>query len=256
MRTLRPDRTGYTLVELVLVVFIISMVLAIALPRLLPLIAFSQLEASARHVAGFGRAAIAECAMSGDRFTVRIDLDNQQYWAVRWLSEDADLFSDSDEEETDQEQMDQEALMQHIAELSTDDMDVVSRQIQERFDRFVQASIQARARNVDQEGILSGVADDMFTEFRLDADDEEDKSEEVKSALLTRTILPEGVRIETVQIGNAGKTSGVAEVEVTPMGLNEFVYFYLKNENDEYYTVVWDAVTGDSRLYEGKETPE
>jgi len=253
MRTLRPDRTGYTLVELVLVVFIISMVLAIALPRLLPLIAFSQLEASARHVAGFGRAAIAECAMSGDRFTVRIDLDNQQYWAVRWLSEDADLFSDSDEEETDQEQMDQEALMQHIAELSTDDMDVVSRQIQERFDRFVQASIQARARNVDQEGILSGVADDMFTEFRLDADDEEDKSEEVKSALLTRTILPEGVRIETVQIGNAGKTSGVAEVEVTPMGLNEFVYFYLKNENDEYYTVVWDA---DSRLYEGKETPE
>ena len=39
------------------------------------------------------------------------------------------------------------------------------------------------------------------------------------------------------------------------MGLTEPVTFHLRNEDEDYFTVVWDAVTGGARLERDQHPP-
>ncbi|NIA15837.1 MAG: hypothetical protein GWP08_17375, partial [Nitrospiraceae bacterium] len=50
--------------------------------------------------------------------------------------------------------------------------------------------------------------------------------------------------------------SGEVEIELSPVGLSEPVTFYLKNEDDDYFTIEWDAITGGARVESGKHAPE
>ena len=68
-------RGGFTLIELAVVIVIVAAVAAVAFPRLIPILAYSELEGSARHAAQFGRAALGEAAMLSKELTIRIDLD-------------------------------------------------------------------------------------------------------------------------------------------------------------------------------------
>ena len=123
--------------------------------------------------------------------------------------------------------------------------------MRQRFERFSYMSMEARSRNVKLDGILSDIGPLFENEFTLD--DEEDAKREIKTDLLSRTRLPRGVYIESVHIGNTKYERGTAEVDVTPLGLTKPVRIYVANEQSDYYTVVWDAITGHTQVLRGKQ---
>lgn len=266
-----PSR-GYTLVELAVVIAIAGLIMAIAIPQLMPTILFSNLEGAARHMASYGRAAMAHAIIGHERLTIRIDLSpeenkRQQYWTVRWLTGydleegeggdegmfDNQSFGRVEDLSPGQRMQDRNAAVYQAG--SEEAMSEQARALQERFDRFATLSLQSKARNVKHDGMLSDVGD-LFEgkEFELDDEAEDDSLDEVKTSLLERTMLPEGVTIESVRVGTTDFSEGLVEVDVTPLGLAEPVHVYLKSEkNDEYFTVSWDAITGNAHIYEGKE---
>jgi len=255
---------GYTLIELMVVVGLIMLVMAMAVPHLAPAIAFAGFEGSARHLANYGRVAMAYAAVERERITVVIDLDKAEYWATRWSSDAGDLFEDEamfEEEDLFEDKRPADFEPFYFGErddLSEDEAEERALEMRERFERMVRLSLEARARNVRHEGLFSDEPlfsdDPMFSEFTLDLDGEaDDHTEEVKDDLLLRTALPHGVIIESVQMGAAEYFKGMVEIEISSLGLGEPVVFYIKNEKEEYYTVAWDAITGGAHLYEGKE---
>ena len=61
MRSLHPDsQRGYTLIELAFVVALVTLIMAIAMPSLMPRLMMGNAEAAARHLAGYGRAVMAQ----------------------------------------------------------------------------------------------------------------------------------------------------------------------------------------------------
>ena len=77
------------------------------------------------------------------------------------------------------------------------------------------------------------------------------KREEMGEALLQRVRVPEGVYIESVITGEEEFFDGVLEIELTPLGLEGTIEFVILNDDGEYYTVVWDAITDSTRLHQG-----
>ena len=77
------NHDGFTLIELMVVIVIMAMIAAISLPYLLPTIIYSTHEGAARHLANYGRSAIAHATLDKETITVMIDLDNQEYWSER-----------------------------------------------------------------------------------------------------------------------------------------------------------------------------
>ena len=267
----RVTAGGYTLVELAVVIAIAGLILAIAIPQLAPTILFSNLEGAARHMASYGRAAMAHAVIAHERLTVRIDLspgedERQNYWTVRWFTEfemdedeegmfDEGTFGRTDETSRGERMQDQRAAAFEPG--SEEAMAEQARILQERFDRFTTMSLQSKARNVKHEGLL-GEMGDLFEDedFSLDEGEDEEGVDEVKTSLLEHAWLPEGVVIESVRVGTSELSSGLVEVDVTPLGLAEPVLIYLKNEDDDdYFTVSWDPITGGAHIYEGKEEP-
>ncbi|HOF41566.1 MAG TPA: prepilin-type N-terminal cleavage/methylation domain-containing protein [Candidatus Hydrogenedentes bacterium] len=264
---------GFTLVELAVVVALVALLLAIAIPQLLPTILFSNLEGSARHLASYGRAAMAHAVMTRERLTIRIELtpedgEPQQYWTVRWYSED-ELREEKDEDgmfaggtfgrvggtSRNERAQDRNAALYQPG--SQEDMAERARALQERFDRFAALSLQSKTRNVKHDGLL-GKMGPLFGDkkFSLDSSGKEDDVEEVKTSLLERTRLPDGVEIESVRVGTSELSRGLVEVDVTPLGLAEPVHIYLKaRDSRDYFTVAWDPITGGAHVYEGKEEP-
>ena len=75
------DRRGFTLIELMVVISLMAMIAAISLPYFLPVLLYSTHEGAARHLANYGRSAIAHTTLEKETITVMIDLDNQEYWS-------------------------------------------------------------------------------------------------------------------------------------------------------------------------------
>jgi len=268
---------GFTLLELVLVIAIIGLAVGLALPQFMPALAASSLEGSARHLANFGRGAVTRAAFSHERYTFRCDLARNEYWLVRWKEVEPEGEKEEDKEEglfkkdnlfgarggrsgnsslfdiASQFTGQSAGLDALIADSMPEGFEEKAEEMQERFDRFAQLALMTRARNVKHEGILGEIGPLFEKEFTLETDGQkEDDYEEMKDPLLLRTSLPAGVRIESVQVGNAAAGKGITEVEITPLGFAEPVTFYLRNDDGDYYTVVWDAITGGAHLYAGK----
>lgn len=253
----RPSRrAGFTLLELMLVLVLIAIVMSVAIPSLLPAIAFSEHEGSARHLTNYGRALIAEAALGHEYLTFKIDLDNQEYWTVKALEETDELFSDEEEDAPEASEETPTLILPTeggIGEMSAEDALAQEALLQEHIEQFVRMKMQAKARQVrHEEGILEGVGPNL-DEVDIDLDfEEEEDDEEVGSDLLTRTRLPEGIVIDGVTVGDTEETEGIIEVEVTPLGLTEWVEFYVRQGEDNYYTVTWDAIAGNTRMKEGR----
>ncbi len=253
MRKQRTVPGGYTLIELSLVVLIIGVALSIALPRFAPMLAYSQLEGGARHVASYGQSAIAHCALYEERITVKFELSHepQQYWCLRWPEPETSLFGEGlGGEEAQRSVLDQteEGVLEMVAMNQEQELAELADDMRQRFDRLFRYQLEARTRNVKHDGFLADVGPD-FSEFELDPDAEE--VEEVKTDLLARVTVPKGVVIESIRVGGVDYAEGLVEIDVTPVGLYETVEFRLRGEDDEYYTVVWDPVTLSSRLTYG-----
>ena len=227
------------------------MVMGLAMPALLPAFAFSELEGAARHVSSYGRSAAAYSSLNGEYIIVKIDLDSGEYWAVELLDTTPSLFEEQEPETVMDEQ---EALAALVASQSEggDAMAEEALLMEQRFEQFFRRTLEAQAKNVQHDGSLFDDVEPLFEEdFSLrDEDDEDDR--EVSDVLMRRTRLPDDVIFESVMVGSVKHTKGLVEIEVSPLGLADTVTFYLLRGEDRYYTVVWDPITGGSRLTRGK----
>lgn len=262
-------RDGFTLIELMVVIAMIAIIVAIAMPQFLPIIIYSTHEGAARHLANYGRSAIAHATLDKETITVMIDLDNQEYWCERWP-------------EPEPEELEEEGLFDREDGLPEDDMELYRRAQEElqlpedergsqegeellneqtsrmakQFNMRSRQALTARAERVvhDQRGILQGLGDLFEEDFQLDKHGEEIMPEEVTDPLLGRTRVPQGVYIEYVQMGDVQHIDGIVEIELTPLGLGSDVKFSLVNEDGDIFVVKWDPVSGSATLTEGRTT--
>ena len=228
------------------------MIMGLAVPALIPAFAFSELEGAARHISSYGRSAAAYAGFSGEYITVKIDIDAGEYWAIEVLDTTPTLFED-DEPETDvDEQETLAALVASHANGGSAAMVEESLMLKQQFERFFRRSVEAQAKNVRHDGSLFDDVGPLFDkEFTL-REEEDDGDREIKDVLMRRTSLPKDVRFESVMVGNVEHTNGIVEIEVSPLGLTDTVTFYIVRGEDRYFTVVWDPITGSSRLTRGK----
>jgi prepilin-type N-terminal cleavage/methylation domain-containing protein len=261
-------RAGFTLIELIFVIAIIGMILAVAIPRLMPAFLFSQLEGSARHVANYGRSAIAYAAMRHEDITIRFDLASGEYRALRWRDEYDDFFGDGDRPSqhnlsggsfSSSRYENDELLMRGIEQVmalgNTGQASEEALRIQWQIDQSFRRSLKAQARNVKREGILSEIGPLFDKPFELDEESEEENREEVTDPLLDAVVLPQGIVIDSIVVQGLEYKEGVVDIEISPLGLSESVIIYLRNEGEEYYTVQWDPITGGAHIISGKELP-
>jgi prepilin-type N-terminal cleavage/methylation domain-containing protein len=262
---------GFTMVELMVVVGIISLVCAVAIPQLAPSIAFSNHEGAARHLAGFGRGAMGRATLLHERMTVKIDLDSQEYWCERWPEpepeEKDDAFLNKDGEKK-REPMDSIELLllakqampdedgRVDPEADTERLEDESEIMFEAFERMSRLATTTRANRVEHEqSNLDKTAARMEENLNLldeGEEQEEVEPEEIVEPLLRRTRVRTNVANESVRHSEEEHRSGLAEFDIMPTGPEKQVTFYIVNDEREYFTVEWDPITGSARLREGK----
>lgn len=249
---------GFTLVEMVVVIALIGLLAGIAMPQLMPALVFSRLEGAARHLAGFGRSAVAQASLMRETLRIQVDFDAKQYWIERLAAKTGSLFDekkkDGDEKADAVPAEDILDLMHRTDEPSEEEVAASVDLMRDRFEQFVRAQLASRAKQVEHEGILDEIGPLFDKPFSLD--NEDDAWEEVKEPLLERTQLPDGVVLESLWVGGKEHSGGQVEIELTALGLAEPVVFHLTNEDGDYFTVTWDAITGVTRIERGKKPPE
>jgi prepilin-type N-terminal cleavage/methylation domain-containing protein len=251
----RAKGGGFTLIELAVVLAMIALVLAIALPQFAPLLVFSRHEGAARHLAAYGREVMTYCALGQQRLSVQIDLDAQELWCLQWpeppiedlLTEDQADFLSSMTADT-----------QLLTESASDDEDIKASyesviRFADRRERTMTRRMEQLTSNID-EGMLDEIGPLFEEDFSLDAL-EELEPEEVTEMLLQRVRLGEGLALTRVDVGSESFTEGLVEVDATPTGLASMVVMQLENEEGEAYTITWDPVLCEGRFEQGMLTP-
>jgi len=265
-RQVKKDEGGFTLIELAVVILIIAMIGAVVVPQFLPLIAFSQLEGTARRLGNYGRGAIAQATMLRQDITVRIDLSEQEFYAVRWRVPGDETEGEPQEDYLEKlrdfrigSDMSSGEISDMLARgelgnvLGGFDAELADMQMDDRFARWHRSITLARADNITHdEGMLADIGNfsDKFA-FNLRDDEEEPVEEEIFDTVLQRSHPLGQARIERVIVDGDAHTSGVVEIELTPLGLVNDVWMHV-TDGSEYYTVHWDPVTGNVNVMEGR----
>ncbi len=270
----KSTHAGFTLIELTIVIFIIGIISAIAFPQILPAIVFSRLEGEARHLSAYGRQVLAEATMRRERHVVMIDLDNQEYYVVRWevqtgLGDDGE---DSDElarfnQFRRASGLGRDELMEslnsgrlgaqggQLTGLGQEyDDELANQQMSDRFALFARQATLERAKNVEIEGGILDEIGPLFGEedqFRLD-DSSEPVAVEVDLPTVGHVRMRDEIRLSQVVVDGLAFNDGLVELEVTSLGFMEKTVFYLQDDEDRFYTVVWDPVLATTRFYDGR----
>lgn len=229
---------GFTLIELMVVIGIMAMIATLAMPQLLSILTLSEHEGVARRLAGYGRTAMGHAALTHERVIVVFDLMNQEYWCER------DTFV--------------EPPLGAMAPMLNETPASESAEFLQRFEDMAVEAIVARAYRVPRQETanpITAVPTSSSVRDRIGSMElrpkRELKREEMGEALLQRVLVPEGVYIESVVIGEEEFFDGVLEIELSPLGLEGTIEFVILNDDGEYYTVVWDAITDSTRLTQG-----
>ena len=273
--SLGPRRdSGYTLIELMFVIFIIAMILSIAMPKLMPAMMSSQLEGQARHLANYGRSAIAYSALHREPITVRFDLANHQYYCLKWSEEDLALKSgmesaglsgidgknnmgltrDPNKQANGlSTNPSSQMSIQDVMDTGTaEDLEYQRDQVLYELDMMFRRSLVTQSENVPREDQL-GVNPMLQKKFSLATNDQQEQRDELQDSMLEHVALPEPIVVESVMLGGEVFSEGVVDVEIAPLGLSQTVSFVLKGERNEYLTVQWDPITGGAHMVRGKE---
>lgn len=259
-------QAGFTLIELAVVIVIMGVIAAMTFPQFLPLIAFSEHETTARHLAGYSDAVVSYATLTRQTVTLRINLDDQ-------FMETTHLV-DTAKDEAEGEDVDQMALLEQMrggdAPLAPEemasllagggdpsqlppgfDMEKMQAQLNDKFDLAYRQMLEARAKNVKHpDSMLDEVQ--LFDEkdkFKLDEEQLEDLP--VDDPLLEHTTWPKGVRLESVSVDGEVYKKGVVELEVTALGLSQLVGLYLRGEDGTYYTVVLNPLNSRADVVPG-----
>jgi prepilin-type N-terminal cleavage/methylation domain-containing protein len=270
------QKNGFTLIELAVVVFIIGVVMAVATPRLLPTLIFSEHRAAAHQLGDYGRAVMAKAALAGDRFTVYFNLDDQEIWTVQWVVPDPEAL----EGEVDPDYLNELSGMRNnglssedmaslmaqkrygedadlsnidpdkLAQFSEIDLEKAEEQFNDKFFKFAMRRTLARAENVKHDELLEDV--NLFAdEFSLEPEDEP-IPQELTDPILQRMSMPEGIYIAGAVIEGQYYERGEIELEISPLGLDDKVWFHVVNQDGDYFTVFWNPINNSSLVFEGR----
>ncbi len=251
--------------ELCVVVLIVGLISSVALPQLLPLLIYSELEAEARRLANYGSGVVAEAALFGTELTVLFDLDAQEYYAVRMVYPDDETGEAGDQlslfssfrasgnySATELSQMMSSGDRRLTGALPDDfDPSAADAQMANRFDTRYHQLLYARAKNVKHDaGFLTEIGPLFEREFSLSWS--EPYEEELSDPILRRYKFPEGVRLDAVYTEGASGGRGLIEIPVSPLGLDNRVVIHLRNEDGDYHTVTWNPLTGRGLTQQGR----
>jgi prepilin-type N-terminal cleavage/methylation domain-containing protein len=257
----RWRRGGFTLIELLVVIAIMAGVIAMAAPRLLPALLYSTHEGAARRLANYGAAAIAEAALGGATLTFKFDFKTQEYW-VETIPEppaEEDVLDTAFGDETKdkngfpkddaefqriaQEELGKEVRGGKRPEAGLKVLDEQARRMAGASAKRARGVLGARAARVKQdENALP--RSQQKESMELSTLEKKTEPVEVRGTLLGRTRLPEEVTLVLASVGGQDMDKGVAEVEITPAGLEVEAKFWLMNTEGRAFVVTWDPTTG------------
>ena len=210
MRLPRALSSGYTLMELVVVMGLIAMFFFVAAPRFMPRMLESRIETAARRLATATQYLHAHTALMRSEATLHIDVAAREYWVT------TPLVEDEGEGETTEI-----VGGWSKTEVSFEDEDFIG-----------------------SDGIVLGI------EFDLDKliEEEEEEEEEMRTAFIARTVLPDGVRFAGLVMPNArpGDQMTEFEIEYGPFGLKERAIIALADDSGRKLSVRLDPVLGES----------
>ncbi len=263
----RHRRSGFTLIEMLVVIAIMAGVIAMAAPRLLPVLLYSTHEGAAQHLANYGTAAIAEAGFEKEALTFKFDFETQEYWVERMPEppededEEESLYGDKTKDKSGLPEDDEELKQMADKELerevpqggkrSEDSLKVLDEQakrMMEASNKRTRNLIGAQAKRIkhDEKALPSSQRE----KNRRKVSPAEEKLEpvELEGPLLGRNRLPEEITLVLASIGEKEIDEDVVEIEISPSGLDVEAKFWLMNQEGRTFVVTWDPTTGQTRF--------
>ena len=218
MRLHRALSLGYTLMELVVVMGLIAILFFAAAPRFMPRLLESRIETAAQRLATATQYLHAHTALTRSEATLRIDVAANEYWVTTPFVED-------------EGEGENEGMAGGWA----------------KTDGWAETDV-----NFEDENFFGSDGKVLGIEFDLDklieGDDEKEEEEEMRTAFIARTTLPQGVRFVGLLMPNAEPGDEMTEFKIKygPFGLKERAIIVLADDHGRKLSVRLDPVLGES----------